>query len=235
MDKLRIKKCVEEGRYEEALQVSMDSIPSEINRAHIRMLAKYRDDVQIRELINQAKGRIVNETALEKGRRYSRIGFKEQAVALLTQSLPNSGDADDYLLTGQLMEQLRSDERALEFFEAAVRLRGEAKDRLWLGTVLERLSRPEEALDQYKEAVRQRGDADDYLAVGGLLFSLSRFDEAQKALQKARALGDCSTAVQLLQNIKAVRGRARIKKLFAPIAELLSRTAEKKKKEEKKA
>ena len=222
MDKLRIKMCVEEGRYEEALQVSVDWTPSEVNRAHIRLSAKYRDHAGVRELLNRAKGRLINESVLERGRRYSCIGLKERATTLLTQALKDGGEPDDFLLVGQLLEQLRPIEYALEYFEAAVRLRGDAGDRLWLGAALERLSRTTEALEQCEEAVRLRGAAADYLAKGTLLYRLKKFEEAEPVLQKAASLGEQVAATQILQGIKTVRGRERIKRLLSGIAGFLS-------------
>lgn len=214
--------CVEEGRYEEALQISTQWKIADVNRAHIKLLAKYRSCSHTRELINQAKGRIVCETTLEKGRRFSRIGQKEQAVSLLIDALRDGGEADDFLLVGQLLEQLWRIDSALEFFEAAVRVRGDAGDHLWLGTALERLSRYEEALVQYKEAALLRGAPEDFLARGSLLYRLKRLDEAEKYLLKSHALGERSTSIQLLQAIKADRGRARIRKLLSSVASIFN-------------
>ncbi len=221
MERLRIKKCVEEGRYEEALQVSIDCTPSVLHRAHIRLLAKHRDSAATREMINRAKGRITAETPLEKGRRFSRIGLKEEAVALLTEALKTGGEADDFLLVGQLLEQLWRVDAALAFFETAVRLRGDAADRLWLGTTLERLSRFDEALVVYKDVATARGAAEDFAAWGSLLYRMGQLDEAEPVLRKAYSLGDRGTSLLLLQGIKAAKGRAGIRKLLSGIASLL--------------
>ena len=222
MEKLRIKMCVEEGRYEEALQISVDWTPSEVNRAHIRLSAKYREYAGVRELLNRAKGRLINESVLERGRRYSCIGFKERATALLVKALEQGGEPDDFLLVGQLLEQLRPIEYALEYFETAVRLRGDAADRLWLGTAYERLSRIEDAMAQYNKAILLRGAAADYLAKGTLLYRFKKFDEAEPILQIAASLGERIAATQILQGIKTARGRDRIKRLLSGIAGFLS-------------
>ena len=222
MEKLRIKMCVEEGRYEEALQVSVGCDVETLSRAHIRMLAKHRDCAATRELINRAKGRIVSETPLEKGRRFSRIGHKERAAALLSDAVQHGGDPDDFLLVGQLLEQLWRTDAALAYFEAAVRLRGDAADRRWMAATLERLGRFEEALNAYKQAARARGTADDFAAWGSLLYRIGKVDEAEKVLQKAEALGDRGAGPQLLQAIRTERGRARIRRLLSGIASFLN-------------
>ena len=222
MDRLRIKEAVESGRYEETLKVAFDAPRDEIQKAHIRALAKHRNCTVTRELINHAKSRLTCETDLEKGRRLILIGMKELALKYLTRALEEDGDADDCILAGQTLEQLSRVEQALAYFEKAVTLRGYATDYLWLGMALERLVRYDEAVDAYTQAVDGRGRADDYLAKGRLLLRLKRFDEAKPCLEKAFDLGEKITSLQLLQQLKTYQGRARIKKVITAISGFLN-------------
>ncbi len=213
---------MEEGRYEEALGITFDATVTETQRAHIRRLSKHRGCPETRELINFAKGRLTGETLLEKGRRMVRIGHKELAVRLLIDALRESGEADDYLLTGQTLEQLSRLEQALDYYEKATRIRGEAGDFLWLGMALEHLSRFRAAEAAYRQAVEVRGDAVDYLAKGRLLLKKGRLGESKTCLEIAFKLGETESALELLQQLKAHESKARIKKVLQAISQLFN-------------
>ena len=111
----RIKECVEAGRYEESLSVGLDAARAQINRAHMKLLARFRNNPAIRAHINEAKSRLTNETDLQKGRRLTRIGRKEEAVRYLVAALEKQGSADDYLLAGQTLDQTWRLEAALPY------------------------------------------------------------------------------------------------------------------------
>jgi tetratricopeptide (TPR) repeat protein len=222
LDRLGIKSCVTAGCYEAALGVDFDAKPAEIHRAHIRLMAVHRDALETRELINLAKIRLIRETPIEKGRRWIRIGQKERALDVMTCALENDGEADDYLLTGQILEQLWRIEAALPYFEKAVAIRGDAGDRLWLGMALENLNQWDEALSQYKKAVRMRGSAEDYLAKGRLLKQMGHLNQAKACLEQAYKLGDRITSLLLLQEINGQESRARFKKVVTAISGFLS-------------
>jgi tetratricopeptide (TPR) repeat protein len=225
-ERLRIRDHVQSGRYEEALSVSVHASRAEVNRAHIRLLSRHRDCVDTRELLNHAKSRIAGESDIEKGRRFIRIGLKEEALALLMPALEDGGDPDDYLVVGQTLEQAWRLEAALPFFEKAAELRGNAYDHLWHGTVLERLERYNDAIREYERAVALRGSADDHRSLGGVLLKNRRLEEAGVHLIKAVELGDDLTSPQLLQVLKAHKNKAKLKRLFQVIGALLSKSAE---------
>jgi tetratricopeptide (TPR) repeat protein len=222
VDRLGIRDCVNAGRYEEALQAPFNAAAAELHRAHIRALALHRNAPDIRELINLAKTRLSSETPLEKGRRWIRIGLKEQALDVMTAALETPGEPDDYLLTGQLLEQLWRIEAALAYFEKAVALRGNAGDRLWLGMALEHLNRLDEAKSQYTKAIEMRGFAEDFLARGRLFKKLGDRDKARADLETAYKLGERVTSLLLLQELQIEEGRARLKKVVAAISGFLS-------------
>lgn len=219
-ERVRIRDCVESGRYEEALSVTIHSSRQEINRAHIRLSSRFRDCADTRELLNRAKSRIAAETDIERGRRLIRIGMKEEALACLVPALESGGEPDDFLVVGQTLEQTWRLDAALPYFERAVALRGNAYDHLWLGTVLERLERYDDAIPHYEEAVARRGSADDHRSLGGLLLKLRRLDEAEASLLTAVELGDDLTTTQLLQVLKAERGKATLRRILQAIGKL---------------
>jgi tetratricopeptide (TPR) repeat protein len=219
-ERLMIRDCVLCGRYEEALSVTIHSSRGEVNRAHIKLLSRYRDCKETRELLNLAKSRITSETKVERGRRLIRIGMKEEALACLVPALEDGGEPDDYLVVGQTLEQAWRLEAALPYFERVVALRGNAYDHLWLGTVLERLDRHDEAVEQYEHAVARGGSADDHRALGSLLLKTRRLDEAEAHLLKAVELGDDLSSPQLLQILKAERGKARLRRIFSSIGQI---------------
>lgn len=222
MDRRGIHRAVEEGRYEEALGVCFEATVTEIQRAHIRRLSKHSACVQTRELINFAKVRLTGETRIEKGRRLVRIGQKDLAVRFLTEALRNGdGEADDYLLTGQTLEQLSRLEQALDYYEKATRLRGEAGDFLWLGMALEHMSRFRAAEAAYRQAVEVRGEAVDYLAKGRLLLKKGRLEESRTCLEIAFKLGEKESALELLQQLRAFESKARIKRVIQSISQML--------------
>ncbi len=206
----RIRECVDAGRYEEALSVSFDSSRAEINRAHIRLLSRYRRYPSIRELLNQAKSRIAAETAFQKGCRLNRLGRKEEALRYLTQPLAREDNPDDLLMVGQTLAQTWRVGEALPYFEKCVRLRGEATDYLWLGTTLEQLGRNDEALNAYRCAIDLRGCAADYQFAGSLLLKTGAPSEALGYLTAAVRLDDEPISRQLVQECKTKRLRQRL-------------------------
>lgn len=222
MDTLGIRDCVNTGRYEEALQVGFDATAADVHRAHIRALAIHRHSAETRELINRAKTRLASETDLEKGRRWIRIGQKERALAVMEAALETEGEPDDFLLTGQILEQLWRIDAALPYFERAVEMRGSAGDRLWLGMALEHLERPDDALTQYTRAVEMRGFPEDYLARGRLRKKRGDLKKAKSDLEEAYKRGERVTSVMLLQQIQVAGSRARLKKVVTAISGFLS-------------
>jgi len=220
---VRLKECIESGRYEEAFNVSFESFRQEINKAHIRLLSRYRSSSETRELLNFAKSKITNESKLEKGRRLIRIGQKEKALEYLTSALKVTGEPDDYLLLGQALEQTWRIEASLPYFERAVELRGNASDQLWLGTTLERLDRYDEALKCFSTAIKLRGEADDYRAKGSVLLKMKKIKEAKKCLEKAVSLGDKLSSVHLLQKIKIKNNKEKVKKVIDSISGFISK------------
>ncbi len=222
-----IRDCVLSGRYEEALSVTIHSGRAAVNRAHIRMLSRYRGCAETRELLNLAKSRITSETAVERGRRLIRIGQKEEALACLIPALEarENGDPDDYLVVGQTLEQDWRLDAALPYFERVVALRGNAYDRLWLGTVLERLDRHDDAIAQYEKAVELGGSADDYRALGSALLKKRRLDEAEAHLLRAVELGDDLSSPHLLQILKAERNRAKMRRFLERLGALFKASA----------
>ena len=222
MDRRGIAECVGAGRFEEALGLDFDATKAAVHRAHIRTLALHRDDPETRERINLAKTRLIHETAIEKGRRWIRIGQKERALDVMQAVLENGGEADDYLLCGQVLEQFWRIEAALPYFEKAVALRGNAGDRLWLGMALENLNRKEAALAEYEQAVRLRGSAEDYLAKGRLLKQMGAFEKARAALEQAYQRGERITSLLLLQEMNGDMSRARLRKVVTAISGFLS-------------
>jgi tetratricopeptide (TPR) repeat protein len=227
VDTLGIKDCVNAGRYEEALQVGFDAPAAEIHRAHIRALATHRSSPDIRELINLAKTRLASETLLEKGRRWIRIGEKERALEVMVAGLKTQGEPDDFLLAGQILEQMWRIEAALPYFEKAVEMRGDAGDRLWLGMAFEHLERLDDALEQYTHAVNLRGFAEDFLAKGRLHKKMGAIDKAKSDLQAAYQLGERITSLLLLQEIQTSESRAKFRKVVTVISSFLSAKSEK--------
>ncbi len=213
----RIRDCVRAGRYEDALSVGLRSSRSEINRAHIKLLFRFRDRSKTREWINKAKSRITGESGLQKGRRLTRIGRKEEAIEFLEAALSNGGSADDFILIGQTLEQTWRTMAALKYFERAVELRGDATDHLWLGSAFEQLDRHAEAVDIFGKAVALRGSADDHLSLGSVLMKMKRFDDAQAHLEKALALGDDIMSQRLLKTLMTHKKRQRLGKLKASL------------------
>ncbi len=207
----RIRECVRACRYEEALSISLESSRSEINRAHIRLLSRYRECPGIRELLNHAKSRVTKESDLAKGRRLTRIGRKAEALKYLAKALAKGGDADDCLLAGQTFAQEWRLREALDYFERATGLRGDATDYLWLGTTLEQLGRHEQALAAFERAVKLRGEVDDYRSVGNLLLKMQRFVDAREYLEKAVSLGNDTASRISMQALKARRLRMRFR------------------------
>ena len=222
MDALGIRDCVNAGRYEEALRVGFEAPAAEIHRAHIRALAAHRQSAETRELINRAKTRLASETDLERGRRWIRIGQKERALTIMEEVLKTQGEPDDFLLTGQILEQLWRIEAALPYFERAVEMRGSAGDRLWLGMALEHLERSDDAMAQYTRAVELRGFPEDFLARGRLRRKIGETAKAKVDLEEAYKRGERITSVMLLQEIQAAESRARFRKVVTAISGFLS-------------
>lgn len=202
--------------------MGFDASAVEIHRAHIRALAIHRYSAETRELINRAKTRLASETDLEKGRRWIRIGQKERALVVMEAVLETQGEPDDFLLTGQILEQLWRIEAALPYFERAVEMRGSADDRLWLGMALEHLKRLDDALAQYTRAVEMRGFPEDYLARGRLRKKMGDLEKAKSDIEDAYRRGERITSVMLLQEIQAAASRAKLKKVVTAISSFLS-------------
>ncbi len=218
----RIRECVDAGRYEEALSVSFDSSRTEINRAHIRLLSRYRGYPSIRELLNQAKSRIATETTFQKGCRLNRLGRKEEALRYLTKPFTRNNNPDDLLMVGQILAQTWRVDEALPYFDQCVRLRGEAADYLWLGTTLEQLGRHEEAFSAFKSAIDLRGCATDYQFAGSLLLKKGATSEALRYLTAAAKLDDDPISRQLVQECKTKRLRQRLSVFLHAIVGVLT-------------
>ncbi len=213
----RVIACVEAGRYEDALSVELQATRQQINRAHMKLLARFRGRPDIRALLNEAKSHLTSESDLTRGRRFTRIGRKEEAVPYLVRGLEKGGSADDMLLAGQTLEQTWRIEEARHYFERAVAIRGEPTDYLWLGTVQSQLGEFENAEACFTFAVKQRGTVDDRRLLGSLCLKIGKLDLAEQQLRRAYAMGDLSCE-QLLQECAAKKSRAKMTKLLSAVA-----------------
>lgn len=210
------------GRYEDALGVPVGASPPEINRAHVLLLHRHRDNPAVREALNRAKGVLGRETRIERARRLLRIGHTEEALAALRPENEEPGDAEQIHLIGYALYQLGRYGEAVGYLERAAELRRGATDLLWLGNAFERLERWESAAASYEYAVQLRGSAIECHLLGNALVKLERFDEALPAFERAISLGMLDD--ELLEKRRAVlrrRGRTRLKgKLQGAISQL---------------
>jgi tetratricopeptide (TPR) repeat protein len=185
----RILDSVAGGRYEDALGVPLSAPTEAINRAHVRLLYRHRDNPAVREALNRAKGTLFREGRLDKARRLLRIGRTEEALACLHRQSHEVADPEELHLIGYTLFQLGRYQEAYEYLERAAELRRGATDLLWLGNACERLERWEAALASYRHAVELRGSAIECHLLGNMLLKLERYDEALPAFDRAINLG----------------------------------------------
>ena len=185
----RLLEDVAGGRYEEALGVPYDPTRDAINRAHVRALARHREDGSLREALNRAKGVLAGETPLEKARRLVRIDRREEALVHLERELEARAGAEAHHLAGYVLAGLGREVEAREHLARAAALRGSALDEIWLGDACERLGDLEAALECYRRAIRARGHATEHALAGKVLDRLGRSAEALSHLDRALALG----------------------------------------------
>ena len=57
------------GRYEDALGVGVGATRPEINRAHVMLLHRHREDPAVREALNRAVGVLSRERPIDRARR----------------------------------------------------------------------------------------------------------------------------------------------------------------------
>ena len=110
-DATRVLSDVAGGRYESALGIPFDAPREAINRAHIRLSFHYRDDPDLREALNRAKGVLTDERPLERARRLIRIERREEALHHLRRdrdrgALDDSELPEAHHLIGYVLYQL---------------------------------------------------------------------------------------------------------------------------------
>lgn len=129
---------VNDGRYEEALGVSFDAKPREIDDASIRLSRRYCQDAKVRQAINKASTQLKTERTNphRHGERCRAVGIK----------LSESGKKGD----------------SLPYLQKAVDLLGEGFDYHWLGSTLAQTGRLREAIAHLEKAVQLRGDLIDH-------------------------------------------------------------------------
>jgi tetratricopeptide (TPR) repeat protein len=202
---------VASGQYEEALGVPIGASRTQINRAHIRQLNRFKDSPTTREALNRAKGLLTCESGAQRGQRLLRLGKRDEALAQLRASVRADAGAQEHHLLGVTLHQLGRDDEARAHLEVAVRMRGNATDLLWLGYTLERMGLLDEALVPYERAVRMRGAAEECRQMGNVLMVLDRYDEALPLLNRAASMGP--TDHELDERRRAIVTRQRLRRV----------------------
>jgi len=225
-DAARVLSDVAGGRYESAFGIPFDAPREALNRAHIRLSFRHRDNPELREALNRAKGVLASERPLERGRRLIRIERREEALAQLERAvdeglLAGTELAEGRHLLGYVLYQLGRYRDARAQLEQAVDLRGSASDHVWLGTTLERLEAYDAAVDRYRAAVNLRDHATECQLLGNVLVKMERYDEALPALDRAVELGLVDH--ELLERRRMIRGRRTRRRLVHGVQSAFSR------------
>lgn len=188
----RVKEYIEAEQYEDAFGVSLDAVPLNINKAHIRALHSFADDTETQIALNKAKSLLAKENKTDKSRRFSRIGTQlsadernTEALRYLMQAVALDPDPMDYHLIGVTLVRLSRAKEAVPYLITAVALDPNPYSLSWLSNTLIGLKRYEEALPYIRDLVKTEPNANSVFLLGMTLSELNRDEEAIPYLKRA--------------------------------------------------
>jgi tetratricopeptide (TPR) repeat protein len=211
-DARRIAALIARGEYEEALGLDPGAPPEAVSRAHLRLLHRHRTCGFAREPLNRAKGALLKESDLDRGRRLFGLGRVHEALPFLEAGAAGAGTADDRLILGQSLWRAQRFGDAAASFAAAVALRGTAEELAWLAAAQARLGAWREAESSQRRVAALRGDADDFASLGQILWAQGRRREATAMLRHSEAMNPNGIAAELLGSYRRALRRARLER-----------------------
>ena len=209
-DTLRLAERIARGEYEEALGLEPGATPEAVSRAHLRLLHRYRGHAWVREALNRAKGALLREGDLDRGRRLFGLDRVRDALPFLEAGAAADGTAEDCLMLGQSLCQAQRFGEAAAHLARAVARRGTAEDHAWLAAAYERLGAWREAELAHRRVVALRGSADDFAAHGQALMSMGRYRSAAIVLRHSASMSPNGIASELLGRCRAALWKARL-------------------------
>jgi len=219
----RITAQIARGEYEEALGIGPGETPETVSRAHLRLLYRFRGSARAKEALNRAKGALLREGDLDRGRRLFAADRVRDALPFLEAAVPAEGAAEDYLILGQSLCSAQRFGEAAAHLERAVALRGTAEDHAWLAVAYERLGAWREAELVHRRVVALRGNADDFAALGQVLWAQGRHREAAMVLGHSAAMNPNGIAAELLGRYRSAIRKAHLAALRRRCGDLLRR------------
>jgi tetratricopeptide (TPR) repeat protein len=207
---VRLAEKISRGEYEEALGLEPGAGAETVSRAHLRLLHRFRFSPRVREALNRAKGALLREGDLDRGRRLFGLDRVRDALPFLEAGVADDGTAEDRLILGQSLCQAGRFGEAAAHLARAVALRGTAEDNAWLAVAYERFGAWREAEVVHRRVVALRGSADDFAAHGQALWALGRHREAAIVLRHSAAMNPCGIASELLGRYRAVIWKTRL-------------------------
>ena len=212
-DAVRLAAQIARGEYEEALGLCLGANPEAVSRAHLRLLHRFRRHAWVREALNRAKGALLREGDLDRGRRLFSLDRVRDALPFLEAGVTADGTAEDRLILGQSFCQAQRFGEAVAHLSRAVALRGTAEDHAWLAVAYERLGAWREAELVHRRVVALRGSADDFAAHGQVLWALGRHREAAIVLRHSAAMNPQGIASELLGRYRTALWKARLEEV----------------------
>ena len=212
-DATRVTAQIARGEHEEALGVRPGATPEAVSRAHLALLHRFRGHAWVREALNRAKGALLREGDLDRGRRLFGLDRVRDALPFLEAGVTAGGMAEDCLILGQSLCHARRFGEAVAHLSRAVARRGTAEDHAWLAVAYERLGAWREAELAHRHVVALRGNADDFAAHGQVLWALGRHREAAIVLRHSAAMNPCGIASELLGRYRTALWKARLEEV----------------------
>ncbi|HEY6342223.1 MAG TPA: CDC27 family protein [Bryobacteraceae bacterium] len=190
LDQARIIEKLKEFRYEEALGIPPTATNAEATAAFVRLSARYAGEEPVRIALNKARGAMLAESDLERGRRLAWLGNREAAAAFFRRAVAQDDGLEANRALGRTLAQLNRDEEAFHYLEQAALLGDQAEDYHWLGATLANAGKYKAALNPLREAARRRGSCADHEWLAKALLALGRLAESLPHLRRIVELRD---------------------------------------------